>query len=457
MNAATGSVERVRDSRLGTVNIPIGQKCPAKPTSIVGFRCNLMSSCTPSEPNYLEPLSAADLTVDSPYYKTLRPWTYTRVDPSALAVTDIEANRAEFVTEAGGAPKTIGDGTDVVADAASFEDYTQSMMTTNDWATKIDVYDSLGNRYTMETVFRKVVTKPSDPGVPEGAETEWDWYSYYVGADGERLDLSIGGEGAGTLVFGDNGLLKRTYYYDPNQLRNMRDEAATAAAAGGTAPSATYVVPELKEVFIVDGQPRTAATGGDLTVTARMGADFNVQGSQGSVDPTPPPPTYEPNTIQLDFLGYNTGVHLGVDKEPIDGVTQFNSASTTKGYYQDGYTMGVLDNWSVSQTGIITGSYSNGQTIPLAQVALAMFANEGGLLKVGETCFAETVNSGLAQIDGPMTNGAGSVVGNTIEMSNVDLSEEFVNLIRAQRGFQANTRVVTTSDQVLEELINMKR
>jgi flagellar hook protein FlgE len=119
--------------------------------------------------------------------------------------------------------------------------------------------------------------------------------------------------------------------------------------------------------------------------------------------------------------------------------------------------MGVLNDWSVGGTGVIMGVYSNGRSLPIAQVALAMFANPQGLNKVGETCFAESANSGLAQIGSPQTNGAGSIQGNTIEMSNVDLSEEFVNLIRAQRGFQANTRVVTTSDQVLEELINMKR
>ncbi|MDR1020879.1 MAG: flagellar hook-basal body complex protein, partial [Synergistaceae bacterium] len=244
---------------------------------------------------------------------------------------------------------------------------------------------------------------------------------------------------AGTLVFGDDGLLKRSYYYEPADLAALRESGS------GT--------PTLKEVTIVDGQP---LLGTNLDVTGRVGADFNTEGAAGSVTTTTPP-SYVSNSIELDFLGYSTGRQIGVEKEPIDGVTQFTSSSTTKGYYQDGYAMGTLDNWSVSQTGIITGSYTNGRSLPIAQVALAMFANDGGLLKVGESCFAETVNSGLAQIGTPMEGGAGSIQGNTIEMSNVDLSEEFVSLIRAQRGFQANTRVVTTSDQVLEELINMKR
>jgi flagellar hook protein FlgE len=124
---------------------------------------------------------------------------------------------------------------------------------------------------------------------------------------------------------------------------------------------------------------------------------------------------------------------------------------------QDGYQMGVLDSWSVSQTGVITGTYSNGRTLPIAQIVIATFANEQGLLQSGSTCFAESVNSGAPKYSTAMSGGTGKVIGGTLEMSNVDLSEEFVNLIRAQRGFQANTRVVTTSDQVLEELINLKR
>ncbi|MCL2684659.1 MAG: flagellar hook-basal body complex protein, partial [Synergistaceae bacterium] len=148
---------------------------------------------------------------------------------------------------------------------------------------------------------------------------------------------------------------------------------------------------------------------------------------------------------------------LGLSKDRIDGVTNFGSQSTTKMYAQDGYAMGVLNDWTIGGDGTFFGSYSNGRVLPIAQLALAMFANPQGLSQIGETCFAETINSGIAQIGEPMTNGAGSIIGNTIEMSNVDLSEEFVNLIRAQRGFQANTRVVHTSDQVLEELINMKR
>ena len=119
--------------------------------------------------------------------------------------------------------------------------------------------------------------------------------------------------------------------------------------------------------------------------------------------------------------------------------------------------MGVLNDFATGKDGTITGVYSNGRNIPLYRVALALFSNPSGLDKFGDTAYLASNNSGLAQVVPPLEGGAGGIAGGTLEMANVDLSEEFVRLIVAQRGFQASARVVTTSDQVLEELINIKR
>ena len=153
-------------------------------------------------------------------------------------------------------------------------------------------------------------------------------------------------------------------------------------------------------------------------------------------------------TITLNFNG---------DGDPMNGVTQFASETTTKAVYQDGYTMGVLDDFNVGVDGTISGTYSNGQVQPLYRVALATFANQQGLEKAGETAFIPTINSGEPNIDAADSGGKGTIKGGTLEMSNVDLTEEFTRLIISQRGFQANTRVVTTSDQILEEVVNLKR
>ena len=161
----------------------------------------------------------------------------------------------------------------------------------------------------------------------------------------------------------------------------------------------------------------------------------------------------QPNsTITLNFGG-----GVGSGGSSLDGVTQFASETTTKPIYQDGYTMGILKTYSIATDGTITGSYDNGLNIPLYRVALATFSNEQGLEKVGNTMFKATVNSGNPNIDGAMSNGKGSIMSQYVEMSNVDLTEEFTHLIIAQRGFQANARTVTVSDQILEEVVNLKR
>ena len=150
-------------------------------------------------------------------------------------------------------------------------------------------------------------------------------------------------------------------------------------------------------------------------------------------------------------------LNFGGDGDKLKGVTQYASETTTKAVYQDGYKMGVLEGYSVGGDGTITGKYTNGQNLPMYRVALATFANEQGLEKAGDTMFQETVNSGNANIDAAGVNGKGSILSQNLEMSNVDLTEEFTHLIIAQRGFQANTRVVTVSDQILEEVVNLKR
>jgi flagellar hook protein FlgE len=172
--------------------------------------------------------------------------------------------------------------------------------------------------------------------------------------------------------------------------------------------------------------------------TVSMNVDFGAYGADVS-------------TIKLDFSGESLGKNL------VDGVTQYGSGFTTKAYYQDGYPMGVLQDFSVGQDGTIVGSYSNGRNKTLYSLPVALFANPQGLVKKGETLFSVSPNSGLPEVVTPQEGGAGSILGGTLEMANVDLTEEFVNLILAQRGFQANARVITTSDQVLEELINIKR
>ncbi|MBN1531551.1 MAG: flagellar hook protein FlgE [Spirochaetes bacterium] len=141
----------------------------------------------------------------------------------------------------------------------------------------------------------------------------------------------------------------------------------------------------------------------------------------------------------------------------LQGITQFASASTTRAVEQDGYNMGYMESFNIDNSGIITGVYSNGVRQTVGQVAMAVFTNPQGLTAQGENLFLESNNSGRANIGPASTAGRGSVVAGTLEMSNVDLSDQFTDMIITQRGFQANSRTITTSDQMLQELINLKR
>ncbi|MEW6218952.1 MAG: flagellar hook-basal body complex protein [Thermodesulfobacteriota bacterium] len=137
--------------------------------------------------------------------------------------------------------------------------------------------------------------------------------------------------------------------------------------------------------------------------------------------------------------------------------TQFANSSTTIFQDQDGFAAGFLQSVSVDTKGVITGHYSNGQVLKKAQVTLASFNNIAGLFKQGGNTFIETTESGPPTEGPPGENGLGSISPNSLEQSNVDLGAEFVRMITVQRGFQANARVITTTDEMITELIQLKR
>lgn len=137
-------------------------------------------------------------------------------------------------------------------------------------------------------------------------------------------------------------------------------------------------------------------------------------------------------------------------------LTQYAADDSAKVYDFNGYATGELIDYSIGNDGTITGVYSNGKQQPLAMIALAAFDNPQGLKKVGESSFTQTANSGEFKAVAPDTT-AGALVSNTLEMSNVDLSTEFTNMIITQRGFQANSKTISTTDEMLQELVNLKR
>lgn len=138
-------------------------------------------------------------------------------------------------------------------------------------------------------------------------------------------------------------------------------------------------------------------------------------------------------------------------------ITQMAAANGTASIQQDGSGSGTLDKFSIGSDGTITGSFSNGKTAILGQIALASFADIQGLSHVGDNDFSPTLASGQATIGAPGTGGLGSISGGALEQSNVDIATEFASLIIAQRSYEANARVVTTFDQVAQDTINLKQ
>jgi len=138
-------------------------------------------------------------------------------------------------------------------------------------------------------------------------------------------------------------------------------------------------------------------------------------------------------------------------------LSQFFAENSIAVIEQDGNSQGTLESFAINTNGQIIGSFTNGLTAPLGQVALATFNNPEGLSAIGNSMYVMSSNSGLPQIGVSGVGGRGSINPGALEMSNVDLAEEFTNMIIAQRGFQANSRSITTADAILNELVNIKR
>lgn len=147
---------------------------------------------------------------------------------------------------------------------------------------------------------------------------------------------------------------------------------------------------------------------------------------------------------------------LGVAVQ-MDTMTGFAQESTVNISAQDGHSAGSLTSFTVSRSGEVLGVFSNGFNQVLGQIALAKFSNPGGLVRVGNNSFQLSVNSGLPIVSAAGLGGLGQITSGSLEMSNSNLAQQFTNMIMAERGFQANSRVITTSDEMLQDLISLKR
>ena len=169
-------------------------------------------------------------------------------------------------------------------------------------------------------------------------------------------------------------------------------------------------------------------------------------------------PTTEPSFTFTPSGGASAltfSVNLGLGSPT--GLTQFGSSSTATALGQNGNQTGYLRSFAIGDDGSVSGVFSNGASKILGKLALAAFNNPAGLMKAGGSLYRTSAASGSALAGTPGTAGRGALAAGTLEMSNVDLAQEFTNLIIAQRGFQANSKVITASDEMLQDLVNLKR
>lgn len=161
----------------------------------------------------------------------------------------------------------------------------------------------------------------------------------------------------------------------------------------------------------------------------------------------------EPNQV-IDF---DFGKSITEGGSGDDATTQFGSSSSIARHTQNGASAATLSSLSFNDDGILTAAYDNGSMRDVAQVAVAKFENNEGLFKMGKNVFKTTRKSGQPAIGKPGKDGRGDVMAKSIELSNIDIADEFINLMNSQRNFQANTKTITTADQMLQEVLNIKR
>ncbi len=301
---------------------------------------------------------------------------------------------------------------------------------------------------------------------------EWDKDGNLVTPDGfiaqgYSMDPATGAIGG----IGDITLPNGTSAPNPTQNITFGMNLNSDAAVGDTFTSSITAFDSLGSEAVTDVNFTRTATGWDWDVAVSHDNPLAASASTGSIvfdasgnlDPAASVPANANPTIVLTGIDPATTPmtlnwnYLDAAGASDGSITGYSSESSKTAQSQDGYPSGSLQSVSVDEDGYFTGIYSNGSMIPFAQLALADFPSYSGLAKQGGNLYAESMGSGQALIGPPNSAGMGSIAPSTLEMSNVDLGTEFVEMITTQRAFQANSKVITTSDEILAELLNIKR
>lgn len=208
---------------------------------------------------------------------------------------------------------------------------------------------------------------------------------------------------------------------------------------------------------LVDGKEITGGEEGSFSEVTSGKLTFTVDGKLDSQETLASNFNFKGGALQGQQIKMNFGDAIKDGGKGLDGTKQYGKNSDLISWNQDGAAAGTITGLSFNDDGILTAVYSNGQAADLAQIALAKFENPEALFKVGNNRLKESRDSGAASMGGAGASGRGKLFAKSLERSTVDLATEFVNMIQNQRGFQANAKTITTTDELLNEVIQLKR
>ena len=208
---------------------------------------------------------------------------------------------------------------------------------------------------------------------------------------------------------------------------------------------------------LVDGKEISGGDEGKLSQVTAGKLKFTVDGKLESQEMTESAFNYKGGALQDQKIKINFGDDIASGGKGLDGTKQYGKNSDMISWIQNGAGAGTITGLSFNDEGILTAVYSNGLTADLAQIALAKFENPEALFKVGNNRLKESRDSGGPSMGAPGAAGRGKIYAKSLERSTVDLATEFVNMIQNQRGFQANSKTITTTDELLNEIIQLKR
>jgi len=384
-----------------------------------------------------------------------------------------EIERTITIDTAGGTPSTddnvtfadndIGDSNSITLYGKWNATLTTPLATTDyDYRTSLYVYDSLGTSHEITIYY-----KAANLIISDGTTTETiPVYEFLVTCNPEE-DMRQGFNDSSNPLYQKRGVLMygMLEFDTQGNVKNFLNVYRYGWDAGGDQYQLVRIVDDKGSPQIKDSTGNYLDDFADsnyfTTTIGALGAngypifiaDFlgiEVADSNGNEDAAA---TQNLQPIELNFGYYYDGSW----RSETVRTTQYSAPFATLFYDQNGFGPGTLESIAADNEGRITGYYSNGRVIPLWMVALANFNAPERLQKVGGNLYKETTHSGPPVTGKPGTNGLGTIAPNSIEQSNVDLGEQFVKMIIFQRGFQADARIITVSDSMLEELINLKR